>query len=314
MDTHVATHELLLTRLIPATPEAVFAAWTEPAQVMAWFGPRGMTTPRCEIELRPGGRHDTVMRDADGKEYPNPMVIDAVEAPRRLVVRVPEGSGCPLPGATGTLTFSPDPVGTRLDVTWRHPTAEMREQHLAMGFHKGWGETLDKLSAHVSPVAACPMGEQRATAEHGWLHRLLGDWQYEMTCTAPDGTALHAAGRERVRALGGFWVVAEAEGEMPGGVQGRCLLSLGFDPDSARFRGSWVGSMTPVMFAYDGTLSEDGRTLTLDSEGPSMTGEGRASYRDAVTMNDDGERLMVSTVRLPGGGWQEMMRMRAWRA
>ena len=313
MDTHVATHELLLTRLLPAAPEAVFAAWTDPARVTAWWGPRGMTTPECRVELRPGGRHETLMRDAEGREYRNTMLIEAVEPARRLALRIAEGGDCPFAGATASIAFAPDPVGTRLDIAWRHPTAEMRARHEEMGFHMGWGETLDKLSAHVAPAADCPVGTQRAAAEHGWLHRLLGDWRYEITCQAPDGTEFRATGTERVRPLGGFWVVGEGEGEMPGGTPGRFVMSLGYETGPGRFRGSWIGTMMEAMFVYDGALSEDGRSLVLDSEGPAMSGAGRASYRDTVTLTDAGERLVVSAVRLPDGGWQELMRMRCWR-
>ena len=315
MDTNIAaTHELAMTRRIPAPPAAVFAAWIEPERVKAWWGPNGMTTPEAEVDARKGGIHRTLMRDAAGKEYPNRLVIEEIEPPHRLVFRVPEDGGCPLPGAVGTILFSPDDAGTRLDVRWRHPTAEMRAAHEEMGFAKGWGETLDRLTAHVlAPAAACP-GAPPPSAQHGWLHRLLGAWRYESEAmAAPGQPPMRATGIERVRSLG-YWVIGEAEGEMPGSAgRMRWMVTMGYDAKSGRFRGSWVGSMMPHLFIYDGALSEDGRTLTLDNEGPSFTGEGTSRYRDVVEMQGDDLRVMTSLVQGADGGWTEFMTARFHR-
>src|SRR4051812_6960823 len=45
--------ELVLTRIIDAPREHVFAAWT--TQLPQWWGPHGFTTPEWQLELRPGG-------------------------------------------------------------------------------------------------------------------------------------------------------------------------------------------------------------------------------------------------------------------
>ncbi len=315
MDTHAELaldRELRITRRIPAPPEAVFAAWTEPSQLKAWFGPYGMTVPEAEVELRPGGFHRTVMRDAAGKDYPNRLAIDEVEAPRRLVVRVVDEACGPLVGAVGTLLFLPEAGGTRLEAVWRHPTAEMRAAHLEMGFGKGWGETLDKLTAHVIGHAnpapeGCPMAGG-PSPQHGWLHRMLGEWECETECSmGPDGPPMKGRGTERVTSLGGYWVVGEGEGNMPGGGPARWTITMGYDPTAGRFRGTWVGSMMPHMFIYDGIVSEDGRTIALESEGPSFDGKGTARYRDSVTMESDDHRVMTSEVLNPDGSWTRFM-------
>jgi uncharacterized protein YndB with AHSA1/START domain len=310
MDTHVATNELTLSRHIPAPPAAVFAAWVEPGQLKAWWGPYGMTTPEAEVDLRPGGSHRTVMRDAAGKEYPNDMAIDAVEAPRRLVLRVKDDGCGPLVGAVGTATFAPESNGTRLEVRWSHPTSEMRKAHAEMGFDKGWGETLDKLTVHLLPKSEmCPAAKGHAP-EHGWLHRLLGTWTFESECTGPNGETMRASGTERVTSLGGFWVVGENEGEMPGGGPARWTIAVGYDPAAKLFRGTFIGSMMPTMFVYEGRLSEDGKSLLLDTTGPAMSGEGMARYRDIVTLEDDDTRILASEVEGPEGAMVRFMTAR----
>jgi hypothetical protein len=173
------------------------------------------------VDLRPGGFHRALMRDAAGKEYPAYGAIDAVDAPHRLVMRVVDESCGPLIGAVGTLTFEPDGEGTLFTVRYSHPTEEMRATHEAMGFVAGWGETLDKLAAHcMRPAANCPAMGAPPSKEHGWLTRLLGDWTYENACVNPQtGETMKGAGRETVRALGGFWVVGDMEGTLPGGIR-----------------------------------------------------------------------------------------------
>src|SRR3546814_12843231 len=49
--------------------------------------------------------------------------------------------------------------------------------------------------------------------EHRWLEQLLGEWTVTSDMP-PDGGSPWV---ERVRSLAGLWIVAEGEGEMPGG-------------------------------------------------------------------------------------------------
>lgn len=52
--------ELVISRIIDAPRERVFEAWT--TQRPQWWGPHGMTTPVCDMDLRTGGAFRTVMR------------------------------------------------------------------------------------------------------------------------------------------------------------------------------------------------------------------------------------------------------------
>ncbi|MBI4047022.1 MAG: SRPBCC domain-containing protein, partial [Devosia nanyangense] len=63
--------ELVLTRLIDAPRERVFAAWTQPDLLKQWFAPRPWSTPVAELDVRTGGWNYVVMRDQDGNDYPN---------------------------------------------------------------------------------------------------------------------------------------------------------------------------------------------------------------------------------------------------
>jgi uncharacterized protein YndB with AHSA1/START domain len=64
--THDPECDLLLERLVDVPAELVWEAWTDPEHIKAWFTPRPWQTVACEIDLRPGGRFATVMRDPEG--------------------------------------------------------------------------------------------------------------------------------------------------------------------------------------------------------------------------------------------------------
>ncbi len=79
----LADRELVTSRIIDAPRTRVFQAWTR--QLPQWWGPHGITTPVCEMDLRPGGIFRTVMRAPAGAEYPTKGVFLEVVEPERIV-------------------------------------------------------------------------------------------------------------------------------------------------------------------------------------------------------------------------------------
>ena len=61
--------EIESVRIFDAPVELVFRAWTEPALLAQWFGPRTFTNPVCEADPRVGGKWRIVMRDTNGVDY-----------------------------------------------------------------------------------------------------------------------------------------------------------------------------------------------------------------------------------------------------
>ena len=145
--------------------------------------------------------------------------------------------------------------------------------------------------------------------QHRWLDRFVGDWTYEMKASAAPGQPPELqSGTENVRSLGGFWVVAEASGTSAAGVNSASFLALGFDPAKGRYIGTFVGSMMPDLWLYDGELDSTGTTLTLHTEGPSFTAEGkRAKYRDVMRFESDDRRTLTSNHRDENGEWHAFM-------
>jgi len=145
--------------------------------------------------------------------------------------------------------------------------------------------------------------------EHHWLDKLVGEWTYETEAAmAPGEEPSKFKGTESVRSLGGLWVVAEGGGEMPGGGVARTLMTLGYDERKGHYVGSWVGSMMTHMWVYRGSLDATGNVLTLDTEGPDFSAEGKTlRYQDVIAFTSDDRRTLTARMLGDNGEWREFM-------
>jgi hypothetical protein len=151
-------------------------------------------------------------------------------------------------------------------------------------------------------------------AEHHWLDQLVGKWVSEMECSmGPDQPPSKTRGTEVVRSLGGFWIVAEGEGEMPDGDTGTTIMTLGYDPQTQRYTGTFVGSMMAHMWIYNGALDEAKKALTLETEGPNFGETAMAPYKDTIELIDHDHRVMTSQILTDDGQWHQFMTAHYWR-
>lgn len=155
-----------------------------------------------------------------------------------------------------------------------------------------------------------PCMDVQPEPEHKWLEKFIGEWTVETEARMePDKPLVTFSGVESVRSLGGLWILAEGKGEMPGGGTAAMMLTLGYDPQKKRFVGTWIGSMMTHLWLYEGLLDADGKTLTLDCEGPDMAVPGKSTkYRDVYEITDNDHRILTSHVLADDGAWWEMMK------
>ena len=147
-----------------------------------------------------------------------------------------------------------------------------------------------------------------AQDEHRWLHHLIGDWRFETECQmGPDQPPMKTNGSEIVRSLGGLWTIGEAIGEVPDGATHTSIMTLGYDPARNGFVGTFVSSMMTHLWPYFGQLNSEKTALTLESEGPSFTGQGVAKYRDTIEIVDDHHRILYSELLGEDGQWTRFM-------
>ena len=142
--------ELVLTRLVDVAPEKLYRCWTEPALLMQWFAPAPFTTPSAELDVRAGGANRITMRSPEGQDMPNEGVYLEVVPNEKLVFTDAFAAGwrpAGKPFMAVELTFDREGDKTRYTARVRHWTVEACEQHVAMGFHQGWGQCADQLMA-----------------------------------------------------------------------------------------------------------------------------------------------------------------------
>jgi hypothetical protein len=144
--------------------------------------------------------------------------------------------------------------------------------------------------------------------EHEWLQQLVGEWRTETEMTmGPDQPPAKATGRESVRSLGGLWAYTEGTSETPVGMM-EYRAGLGYDVSFKEYRGFWVASMSSHLWKQTGTLSADGKTMTLDCVGPHMEKDGEtANYRDVIEILGPNHRTMTSSAQDDEGTWQQFM-------
>lgn len=151
--------------------------------------------------------------------------------------------------------------------------------------------------------------------EHNWLHRLIGEWTFEGEASmGPDQPPHKSQGTESVRSMEGIWILGEGQSRTHDGAQFSSLLTLGYDTARKRFVGSWIGSCMTNLWVYDGALDASGNVLTLDSEGPAMSGDGTtAKYQDIIEIKDEDHRILSSQVLGADGKWQRFMTAHYYR-
>ena len=148
-----ANREIVLTRSFDAPRETVFDAWTDPQQVVQWWGPRGFTTTSQEIDVRPGGAWRFIMHGPDGTDYYNEITFVEVLRPERLVYnhRGEEGSAA----FQTTVTFEAE--GGRTKVTMKTVFATAADRDFVVREYdaiEGGNQTLDRLGDHVAMKSA----------------------------------------------------------------------------------------------------------------------------------------------------------------
>jgi hypothetical protein len=104
-------------------------------------------------------------------------------------------------------------------------------------------------------------------------------------------------------------------GDMGDGDQSTSVITLGYDPQKGRFVGTWLGSMITFLWHYDGELDAGGKVLTLNSQGPDMSGatDKLANYRDIIELADADHYILRGQAEAEDGSWTEFMRMDYYR-
>lgn len=137
---------LVVRKIIQATPERLFTAWTQPEQLKKWWGPESVICMEAEVDLRIGGRYRIGNKLPDGTILWISGEFQVIEPPHKLVYtwRIgPESR----PAELVTVSFEPRPASATevIVVHERIPNKAARDTH-----EHGWFGCLNGLAKYLS--------------------------------------------------------------------------------------------------------------------------------------------------------------------
>jgi uncharacterized protein YndB with AHSA1/START domain len=136
-----------LVRTFAAPRDEVFAAWTDPAMLAAWFWP---WTPDVTIDPRPGGAYRLACVHPQAGAMAAVGVYREVVSPERLVFTWRWEGEVPVAESVVTLEFHDRGGETEVRLT-QAPLADAtdRDNHA-----RGWNDLLDRLAEYVRGAGA----------------------------------------------------------------------------------------------------------------------------------------------------------------
>ncbi len=137
--------EVVMKRIYDAPRALVFRAYTDPALIPQWWGPRRYATIVDKLDARPGGLWRFLNRDDDGNEYTFHGVYHEVAAPERIVATF-EFEGAPGHVSLETLTLEESGGRTTLTNRSVFQSVADRDAMLQEGMEEGASETMDRLA------------------------------------------------------------------------------------------------------------------------------------------------------------------------
>ncbi|MFG2071290.1 SRPBCC family protein [Nonomuraea maritima] len=156
MTQNTETAELRMTRVLPATPEEVFDAYTDAEKQKIWFSilDEQPGVVEIEVDLRVGGRQTAVWGPDRDTLFRETQTFLVIERPHRLVT---ESVGSGPDGMTMTttveVTFDRHEDGTLVTVVQSgFPAVEMRDFFA----QEVWVGAFDRIEAYLRREAPRP--------------------------------------------------------------------------------------------------------------------------------------------------------------
>jgi uncharacterized protein YndB with AHSA1/START domain len=147
----VVGQEITVRRVFDAPRELVWRAWTEPGQLVRWWGPPGWSTDVSTVtmEVRPGGAFRLTSVNEEGAEMPVVGVYREVVEPERLVLDEPAGDAWH-EGAVSVVTLTD--LGDGRTELFLQSTIQTTDEMRAAA-EAGLRSSIDRLAQHLEVSA-----------------------------------------------------------------------------------------------------------------------------------------------------------------
>ena len=136
---------IVVARVLSASPEEVFDAWTDPESLAVWMCPGSVRGSVVAVDARVGGRFRIVMKGPDC-DHEHTGEYLALDRPRKLVFTwiSTETHGR---ATTVSVEMRPHDEG-RTELTLTHEG--LPDETAGVRHRQGWVDILEKLGSHVS--------------------------------------------------------------------------------------------------------------------------------------------------------------------
>jgi uncharacterized protein YndB with AHSA1/START domain len=141
----VQNETIVIRKLIAATPEEVFEAWTDPESVRYWMrGRADLQESEAQLDVRVGGNFRITMKGKE-RSYEHTGQYLVVEPPSRLVFTwISKGTN----EQETIVTVELKPRGTECELTLTHEKLPGKEA--ALSHQNGWNQVAEFLAQHFA--------------------------------------------------------------------------------------------------------------------------------------------------------------------
>lgn len=162
---NAAGFEFVIRRTFNAPVARVWQAWTDPDQLLHWWGPKGFKTVSTKVDLKPGGLFHYCLESPEGQLMWGRFVYREIVPEERLVfivsfsdenagvTRHPLHEGWPLQ-ILSTVTFAESDGKTTVTIRWvPYEATESERDTFEKGkesMQAGWTGTLDRLDGYLA--------------------------------------------------------------------------------------------------------------------------------------------------------------------
>jgi uncharacterized protein YndB with AHSA1/START domain len=143
MMNNLSARTLTIEKSFDAPVQLVWEAWTKPANIAKWWGPKGMNVQVLEHDFKVGGKWKYSMQMPNGNAFVSEGTFLEIVEGEKIVTTAdfkPMTEGVEL-----HVHLAGDEHQTQFTFSVVHPTADYCKQQEEMGFYNGWGSAFKRL-------------------------------------------------------------------------------------------------------------------------------------------------------------------------
>ncbi len=136
--------ELRITKTFKVPTDLMWEAWTDPGQIVNWWGPDGFTNTIHKMDFKEGGEWKFTMHGPDGTNYPNRSIFREVIPFKKIVFEHFN------PHFITTVLFESKEEETQIDWTLLFDTIEMHDTIIkAHKADEGQKQNIERLEKYL---------------------------------------------------------------------------------------------------------------------------------------------------------------------